>query len=185
MKQKFWTVANFFSFTRILLSPIIYYALSAGNWPLSFFVILFGGLTDIADGFIARKLNQTSEFGAKLDSFADFIYYSCFLFVFWIIYASESAFYENLMFLSVALLVCAYAVTFFRFKKFASFHLLSMKLSAFLAYGTIIYSLLFSLNLIFIKIALVTWFVACLETFFSSLLIKKIKYNAKSVLLLK
>lgn len=183
MKQKVWTVANFFSFARILVSPVIYYSLSTGNRWLSFFVILFGGFSDVADGFIARKLNQVSEFGAKLDSFADFIYYGCFLFVFWVVYASESKVYEMLMVLSIIFLACAYVITFFRFKKFASFHLLSMKFSAFIAYAAIIYSLLFNLNLVFIKISLIAWFIACFETFVASILIKKIVYNLKSVFL--
>ncbi len=33
------------------------------------------GFTDILDGFIARRLNLTSELGAKLDSVADLIFY--------------------------------------------------------------------------------------------------------------
>lgn len=47
--------------------------------PLSVnFYILYTlcGFTDIIDGFLARKLNLTSELGAKLDSVADLFYYS-------------------------------------------------------------------------------------------------------------
>ena len=36
-------------------------------------VYIFCGITDILDGFIARKINATSELGSKLDSFADMI----------------------------------------------------------------------------------------------------------------
>ena len=32
------------------------------------------GLTDIADGWVARKTNTVSEFGSKLDTIADFIF---------------------------------------------------------------------------------------------------------------
>jgi CDP-diacylglycerol--glycerol-3-phosphate 3-phosphatidyltransferase len=43
--------------------------------PLSFaLVYVFCGATDAADGFIARKYKVTSDFGAKLDSLADFIF---------------------------------------------------------------------------------------------------------------
>ena len=38
---------------------------------------LSGGLTDILDGFLARKLHLESAFGARLDSIADFAFAGC------------------------------------------------------------------------------------------------------------
>ena len=44
-------------------------------FSLGFFILyLICGLTDMVDGTIARKTNTASEFGAKLDSTADFIF---------------------------------------------------------------------------------------------------------------
>lgn len=46
--------------------------------PLSicFFVVyVFCGITDVLDGFLARKLNATSVLGARLDSAADLTFY--------------------------------------------------------------------------------------------------------------
>ena len=37
-------------------------------------VYLTAGLTDMADGAIARRTNSVSEFGTKLDTFADFVF---------------------------------------------------------------------------------------------------------------
>lgn len=42
--------------------------------PLFVACYLFAGLSDMIDGFLARKLGVTSEFGARLDSVADFIF---------------------------------------------------------------------------------------------------------------
>ena len=41
------------------------------------FVVLYisAGLTDIVDGWIARRTNTTSELGSKLDTIADFIFF--------------------------------------------------------------------------------------------------------------
>jgi len=47
--------------------------------PLSiwfYIVYVFSGLTDILDGYIARKFNFISKLGQKLDSAADLIFYS-------------------------------------------------------------------------------------------------------------
>ncbi len=46
----------------------------------SFFVVyIFTGLTDVLDGFLARLTKTTSEFGAKLDSIADLLFYGVML----------------------------------------------------------------------------------------------------------
>lgn len=41
---------------------------------LFYIVYLLCGLSDMADGFIARKIHTESAFGAKLDSIADFVF---------------------------------------------------------------------------------------------------------------
>ena len=65
-------LANLISGTRILCSAalLIYPAFSA-----SFYVLyLMAGLTDMIDGAVARMTGTTSEFGAKLDTAADFVF---------------------------------------------------------------------------------------------------------------
>lgn len=63
------TIPNYISFSRIIFSLVLIFVK-----PLStaFYVIYFiCGLTDIIDGFIARKTGTTSKLGEKLDSIAD------------------------------------------------------------------------------------------------------------------
>ncbi len=47
------------------------------------FLIVYGlcGMSDVADGYLARKLNVNDSFGSKLDSIADVIFISVLLFV--------------------------------------------------------------------------------------------------------
>ena len=44
-----------------------------GNFKLAAWMILWGVLLDKLDGTFARLLNASSEFGAQMDSFADFV----------------------------------------------------------------------------------------------------------------
>ncbi len=44
-----------------------------GNFELAAWMVLWGVLLDKLDGTFARLLNASSEFGAQLDSFADFV----------------------------------------------------------------------------------------------------------------
>jgi cardiolipin synthase len=67
-----WTVPNLFTLIRLLCLPLFLYVLfvvpsrQAAAW-------LLGGLgaTDWVDGYLARRLGQTSEFGKKFDPTVD------------------------------------------------------------------------------------------------------------------
>lgn len=65
------SIANIISIVRIFLVISLLFIK-----PLSveFFIIYFlSGISDILDGYIARKTKTTSKLGEKLDSFADLI----------------------------------------------------------------------------------------------------------------
>ncbi|KAB3529507.1 CDP-alcohol phosphatidyltransferase family protein [Alkaliphilus pronyensis] len=65
------TIPNYLSFTRIIFSLILIFVK-----PLSvtfYTIYIICGLSDIMDGFIARRIGITSKFGARLDSLADLI----------------------------------------------------------------------------------------------------------------
>ena len=69
------TIPNILSLFRIFLIPvflIIY--LTQDNQPyfiISALILLLSGITDVLDGYIARKFKMTSELGKVLDPFAD------------------------------------------------------------------------------------------------------------------
>ena len=65
-------IANIITGSRLIFSlPLIFIPLSSA-W---FYVIyLFCGFTDMIDGTIARKTGSVSEFGARLDTVADFVF---------------------------------------------------------------------------------------------------------------
>ena len=67
-------LANYISLSRIVLAILLLF-----TKPLSFiFFITFiiCGITDVLDGYIARTYGLSSDFGAKLDSFADIVFLS-------------------------------------------------------------------------------------------------------------
>ena len=64
--------ANAITSSRIVFALLI---LFAPVFSVPFYVFYFlGAATDMADGIIARKLNQESSFGAKLDTVADLVF---------------------------------------------------------------------------------------------------------------
>ena len=65
------TIINGLTISRIFLGLPIIISLKNGNNEISIFLILIGGLTDFLDGYLARKYDHKSAFGAKLDPLAD------------------------------------------------------------------------------------------------------------------
>ena len=67
-------MANFLTALRILCGVMILGCpVFSGQY---FLLFLLGGLTDAADGAAARRLGTASEAGAKLDTAADFVFFS-------------------------------------------------------------------------------------------------------------
>ena len=74
MKKEYLTIPNFVTSLRIVGAIILLFLKPFST--LFFVVYSFTGFTDAIDGFLARKLNQVSVFGSKLDSVSDLIFYN-------------------------------------------------------------------------------------------------------------
>lgn len=70
-KKDILTIPNLLSVIRILLIPVIVVLYARGQALAAVLVIVLSGLTDVADGKIARKFNMVSDFGKFLDPVAD------------------------------------------------------------------------------------------------------------------
>lgn len=79
-----WTLPNSVSFLRLLGIPLFLWLVlgpQADWWALA--VLLGAGLTDWLDGFLARRLNQSSYLGELLDPIADRLYILAVVFGLW------------------------------------------------------------------------------------------------------
>ena len=74
IKKEYITLPNIITFMR-LVGGIVLIFLKPLSLP---FVIVYSlsGFTDAIDGYVARKTGQESDFGSKLDSVADLVFYT-------------------------------------------------------------------------------------------------------------
>lgn len=70
-RSQILTIPNFLSLFRVCLIPLIVWLYVEGRSFGAGCVLLLSGLTDIADGFIARRFHMVSDLGKVLDPIAD------------------------------------------------------------------------------------------------------------------
>lgn len=71
VSQANFTVPNLITLLRLLLTPLFIIFLIQGSYHKALFVFLLAGISDLADGLIARTWHQKSRLGSYLDPLAD------------------------------------------------------------------------------------------------------------------
>lgn len=123
---------NQLSALRILCVPVL--LLLAWNGEAGIFLVLFGFalVTDVLDGVLARRLQLESDFGARLDQWADFALWVSFpLGTWWLwpeIVRREGAYVA----LALACLLLPAAIAYAKYREIPGYHTRSAKLSAIL-----------------------------------------------------
>ncbi|HEX3859705.1 MAG TPA: CDP-alcohol phosphatidyltransferase family protein [Pseudolabrys sp.] len=64
-------IPNLITLGRILLVPIVVWAIASGAMWIAFVLFLSAGVSDAVDGYLAKRFHMTTELGAYLDPLAD------------------------------------------------------------------------------------------------------------------
>jgi cardiolipin synthase len=74
-QSRIWTLPNLISMARLLGVPLfLWLVLGPEKDGLALLVLMVSGVTDFLDGWLARRLDQTSTLGQILDPVADRLY---------------------------------------------------------------------------------------------------------------
>ncbi|MBI4275618.1 MAG: CDP-alcohol phosphatidyltransferase family protein [Rhizobiales bacterium] len=65
------SIPNLITLARILLVPVVVWAITSGEMLIAFILFLAAGVSDAVDGFLAKRFHMQSELGAYLDPLAD------------------------------------------------------------------------------------------------------------------
>ncbi|AEW21911.1 CDP-alcohol phosphatidyltransferase [Tannerella forsythia 92A2] len=172
-------IPNILSISRIILSPIM--LAMADRPPALAALILLIGLTDMADGFIARRYHCRSASGARLDSLGDWIFFSTAGIVFYMKYRSvvSDHIWELAAILTVRILSLCTAR--YRFGRFLSIHTLGNKLTVVLVFATMLFIVCESkVNEIILKTAFTTALLSAVDEYLIILTSGKIDIDRRS-----
>ena len=64
-------IPNLITLGRILLVPIVVWAITSGEMWIAFVLFVAAGISDAVDGFLAKRFHMATELGAYLDPLAD------------------------------------------------------------------------------------------------------------------
>ena len=134
-RQEMFHSANLISAIRVLLAPLLFvFAFRQMEaWFLG--TLIFSGFTDVLDGFVARKLHQTSELGAHLDSWGDFVIYSTMAACAWILWpelTQQLIIYYALILGSFVLPVL---IGLIKFREFTGYHTWGVKIAVLVTFA--------------------------------------------------
>jgi cardiolipin synthase len=65
------SIPNLITLARILMVPVLVWAITAGQMRIAFTLFLVAGLSDLIDGFLAKRFGMATALGAYLDPLAD------------------------------------------------------------------------------------------------------------------
>jgi len=134
-RQELFGLPNLISATRILIAPLLFaFAIQQMEvWFLG--ALIFSGLTDVIDGFLARRLKLTSALGAHLDSWGDFIIYLTMAVCAWILWpelTTEVLFHYTLILFSILLPA---GIGLVKFGRLTGYHTWSVKLAVLVTFA--------------------------------------------------
>jgi cardiolipin synthase len=65
------SIPNLITLARILVVPVMVWAITSGEMRFAFVLFLAAGISDAVDGFLAKRFGMATELGAYLDPLAD------------------------------------------------------------------------------------------------------------------
>lgn len=133
-----WTLPNALSVMRIAAVPVLVGMAWAGEAALFLAGFTVALVSDVADGFAARRLGLTSELGARLDSWGDLLLYAALPLCVWWLW--PDAIRSEVALVAVAATAFALPATlgFVKFGRLTSYHTYGAKLAAWLAGGGVV-----------------------------------------------
>ncbi|KII85947.1 hypothetical protein PLICRDRAFT_165528 [Plicaturopsis crispa FD-325 SS-3] len=71
IRENIYTIPNLLTVSRICACPVLGWAIIDNNFYLATSLLVYAGLTDLVDGYLARRFNMQSVLGTILDPAAD------------------------------------------------------------------------------------------------------------------
>lgn len=130
MSEARLNVPNALSALRVAFVPVL--LALAWRGEVTFFLAVFaiGLVSDVLDGVLARRLGQASEFGARLDQWADFALWAALPLAAWWLWPAILSREKGYVILAVVCMLTPTAVAYGKYRAVPGYHTWSVKLGS-------------------------------------------------------
>jgi len=179
--KNIYSIPNLLSLLRLALVPVLAVAACLNEAKLFLLLLGISLLSDMLDGYFARKLHQVTEFGARLDSWADMATYAMMILGLSLIW--PIIFEQQLIYLVAATIsyILPVIVALIRFSSFPSYHTWGAKLAAVLI-APAFYLLILYDEQAFFRLVIIFHVVVAVEEIAITFMLKQPRTNVASIL---
>lgn len=173
-----FTLPNILSISRIILSPLIFFI--KDNKCVLFSFLLIIGLTDILDGYFARKYKKETKFGAKIDGIADIVFFNL-LVLYSIIFEIDIIIRLKYFILIIILLkLFIFILGIIKYKKSGFLHTIGNKISGVIIFIGICFFIL-TRNSLLLNIGVIISIISSLEELIIIIIGREYNENIKGI----
>ncbi|MEM6966727.1 MAG: CDP-alcohol phosphatidyltransferase family protein [Bacteroidota bacterium] len=174
-------IPNLLSLYRVFMFPVILFTLFEAHEILFVWLICINLITDILDGWIARRLDMQTEIGARIDSIADVgTYIGALIGIFVFKY---KAFEPHILpfYIFIGLFLMTNVVSWLKFGRFPSLHLYSSKVGGYIQGFFFFTVFVFDFYAPFYYVVVMWGIAAFIESIIIQLILKEMRSNAKGL----
>jgi cardiolipin synthase len=180
-KKEFWSIPNLITTYRLLMVPVILYFAISGREKLFAIFLVINLVSDIIDGYIARRFKMETEIGSRLDSFADNFNYVLAFIGFFVFKMDDFRPHIVSLIIFISMLVLTVIVSLIKFRKFPSYHLYTTKVGGYIQGAFFICLFLIGFITPFYYFMVIWGIMGAIECIAIDLLIPEMRSNVKGL----
>jgi cardiolipin synthase len=179
--KKYLNIPNVLSASRLVLFPVMLYYIYHHERTIFCWLLFVSLITDIADGYIARRFNMMTPFGSRLDSWGDLCNYLAAIYGIITLCYDDVAAHATWFILLFSLYFAEPVISFFRFGRLIGLHLYSAKITGYIHGIFILTWLFFGFNDILFYISMFAGYFAFTEETIIILMLRKADTDLKGL----
>lgn len=137
---------NLLSLLRLLATPLMLWFAWHGQQQVFLWLMFAAWLTDALDGWLARRLNQCTALGARLDSWGDLAFYMALSLGTWWLWPDRLRAEGVFILLIIVSYLLPALIGLLKFRQLPSYHTRAVKVAAVVTAAGVIVLLLFDLG---------------------------------------
>lgn len=179
--KNYINIPNILSFYRLITFPLVMYLALTLKETTYVILLVINLITDALDGIIARAFNLQTEFGSRLDAYADIGMYITAIVGVLMFKLDDIVPHLTIFAIFILTFLLPKIISFIRFKRFPSFHLYSSKAGGYMQGIFFFIWFVFGFNAVIFYVVILFGIMTFIEQSFIAIISTELKSNVKGL----